>query len=378
MNKSGFKPSERGYTAAQRISYRLLVIILFIYGLIAIRNFLYPIAFGFLFAYLLFPFVKWLEKKRLPRILAIAISLISAVLIIVTIIIIAYQNIVPFVGKLPELAENGINTISDILARIAEKFGIDRAKAQEMVRTQTSSILERGNQLFAALFTATTNTFVSIGLIPIFIFLFLYYRTKFMYFLLKIAGKQYRWHMLSILREISTVMVRYVAGIIIVVIILSVINSFGIWIIGSRYPIPLGIASALFNFIPYIGTLIGGLVPLLFALIIEGDLVLVLRVVILFIIIQFIENNILTPNIVGGNVQINPFFIITGIFAASMVWGVPGMLLIVPFLAILRIVFSHMPLMKPYAFLLGEEGTSRHSITLSKIKSRWNKLINKN
>jgi predicted PurR-regulated permease PerM len=100
-------------------------------------------------------------------------------------------------------------------------------------------------------------------------------------------------------------------------------------------------------------------------------------VLFLFIIIQFIENNLLTPNIVGGNVKINPFFVITGLVAASMVWGIPGMLLVVPFLASLRIIFSYNEALRPYAFLLGTEGTGKHSITLSKIKALWSKIRNK-
>ncbi|MFO8053693.1 MAG: AI-2E family transporter [Bacteroidales bacterium] len=97
--------------------------------------------------------------------------------------------------------------------------------------------------------------------------------------------------------------------------------------------------------------------------------------VLLYIVIQFIENNILTPNIVGGNVKINPFFIITGLIAASMIWGIPGMLLIVPFLAILRIVFYHLSYMRPFSFLLGEEGTRRHAISVDNIQHFWRKTF---
>ncbi|MFW6224358.1 MAG: AI-2E family transporter, partial [Bacteroidota bacterium] len=173
---------------------------------------------------------------------------------------------------------------------------------------------------------------------------------------------------ITILREISKVAARYMGGVLIVVLILCIINSLGLWIIGMKYAIPLGIISAIFNFIPYFGTILGGLVPFLFAILVENNPALAFRVILLFIIIQFTENNLLTPNIVGGNVKVNPFFIITGLVAASMIWGIPGMLLIVPFLAIIKIIFSHIDSMKPFAFLLGQEGTAKHSITLSKIK----------
>jgi predicted PurR-regulated permease PerM len=163
-----------------------------------------------------------------------------------------------------------------------------------------------------------------------------------------------------------------------------VLNSLGLIIIGVKYPILLGIISAFFNFIPYFGTLMGGAVPLLFVLLTTTDpMYYTLKVIILFAIIQFTENNILTPNIVGSNVNINPFFIITGLVFGGMVWGIPGMLLIVPFLAIARIIFSHLDQWKPLSFLLGPKGTTQHSISIQNIREQFrkkknNKSTNKN
>ncbi|MGW8316778.1 MAG: AI-2E family transporter, partial [Bacteroidales bacterium] len=134
-----------------------------------------------------------------------------------------------------------------------------------------------------------------------------------------------------------------------------------------------GFTSAFFNFIPYFGTLMGGAIPLLFVLLTTSDpLHNALYVIILYAIVQVTENNILTPNIVGGNVKINPFFIILGLMAGGMIWGIPGMLVIVPFLAILRIICYHIEKMRPYAFLLGPRGTQKHSITMNKIKNALN------
>jgi predicted PurR-regulated permease PerM len=363
--------SEKRFMLAQRMTYTMLAIILFMYGLIAIRNFLYPVAFGFLLAYLLLPMVSWLEKRRVPRILASFITIIGVLSILVLAIFFAYNRIAPISGELPSLIETGIKNLSRMIAVIGEYLGFDRNETKQIIQNQTQSLLDAGGQNIQNVFAATASTLVAIGLLPVYIFLFLYYRTKFAYFLLKIVNPEHKRTMLEILREVSKVSAKYIGGVIIVVMILCVINSLGLWIIGMRFPVALGIISAVFNFIPYFGTLLGGLVPLLFALLVENDPILTFRVVILFIIIQFTENNILTPNIVGSNVKINPFFIITGLVAASMVWGIPGMLLIVPFLAITRIVFAHIDSMRPYAFLLGKEGTSKHSLTLKKIKNLW-------
>jgi predicted PurR-regulated permease PerM len=370
--KSGkeYNRSEHRFLMVQRFSYSLLAIILFVYGLIAVRNFLWPIAFGFLLSYLFFPVVNWLEKHKIPRILANFIVIITGLGILVSLALLAYSKISPIAGDFPKIAEAGLRNLADLVSVIGEYFGFDKQETSNFIKEQAGNLLTTGGQYVQDIFSATTTTIVNFGLLPVYIFLFLYYRTKFAYFLMMIFGRRHRQEVITILREISRVFVRYMAGVLAVVFILCIINSTGLMIIGMRYSIALGIISALFNFIPYFGTLIGGVVPLLFALIGENDPALAFRVVILFIIIQFIENNILTPNIVGGNVRVNPFFIITGLVAASLVWGIPGLLLIVPFLAITRIVLSHIDSMKPYAFLLGDQGTAKHAISIENIKKR--------
>lgn len=371
--RDNYKKSDIRYSMVQRISFSLLAMILFIYGLIAVRNFLWPIAFGFLLSYLFFPVVNWLEKHNIPRILANFMAIVTGLGILVSLGLLAYSKVTPVAGDFPGLAESGLRNLADSISRISEHFGFDKEETRALIKEQAGNILASGGQYLQDIFNATTSTIVNFGLLPVYIFLFLYYRTKFAYFLMMIFGRQHREEVITILREISQVFARYMAGVLAVVLILCVVNSTGLLIIGLKYPIAFGIISAIFNFIPYFGTLLGGTVPLLYALIGENDPAMAFRVVILFIIIQFIENNILTPNIVGGNVRVNPFFIITGLVAASIVWGIPGMLLIVPFLAIARIVFAHIDAMKPYAFLLGDQGTSKHSLTLDKIKKVFKK-----
>ncbi|MFW6042799.1 MAG: AI-2E family transporter [Marinilabiliaceae bacterium] len=373
MKHPGFNFSERRFLMVQRVGYTLLAIVLFVHALIAVREFLYPIAFGFLISYLLFPLVNWLEKKGVPRILANFIAIVGGLGVLFSLLLFAYSNVTPVVGDFPRLAQSGLRHLADSLSDLSEHFGFDRQETRQFLREQANRIFASGGEYLQDIFNATTSTLVSVGLLPVYVFLFLYYRTKFAYFLMMIVGREHRPELVTILREISQVFVRYIAGVLAVVFVLCILNSMGLWIIGMRYAIALGIISAVFNFIPYFGTLLGGAVPLLFALLIDNDPAMALRVVFLFVIIQFLENNILTPNIVGGNVRVNPFFIITGLVAASIIWGIPGMLLIVPFLAIVRIVLSHIDSMKPYAFLLGDTGTSRHAITVEKMKRFFGK-----
>jgi predicted PurR-regulated permease PerM len=94
-------------------------------------------------------------------------------------------------------------------------------------------------------------------------------------------------------------------------------------------------------------------------------------VLIQFFVVQFTENNILTPNITGSYVQINPLVIIFSLIAASMIWGIPGMLIVIPYLGLFKIVCENVDELKPLGFLLGTRGTERHSFTIKSVQRRF-------
>jgi len=351
----------------------IITTIFIIFGLIQAKNFLFPIALGSLLAYLLFPVANFLEKHHFPRIAAIVTSIILAIIIIFGVFLFISTQIQTMVKGFPDLKENALNNLEIIQASVENLFMGTNIQIDQYFKQPVSLFFESGGQGINKIFTATTGTIVKIGLMPVYIFLFLYYRTKFAYFILKLVPEDKEFLTINILKDIAKVTPRYMGGVLMVVSILCFLNSFGLFIIGIKYPVILGVISALFNLIPYFGTLLGGVIPLLFTLL-TGDLPQdPMGVIFLFAIIQFTENNILTPNIVGGNIKISPFFIIIGLVAGSMIWGVSGMIVIVPFLAILRIIFLHIPSMHAWSFLLGTGGTRKYAITFQGIKNKMHK-----
>ncbi len=352
-----------------RIAYSLLSITLLVYGLIMAKNFLYPIAFGALFAYLLFPLANYLELKGVHRVLSILISIILALAIITLIFFLFYRQLMHMFDNFGELQQYANRNIENLQNNLESMLGLKDNRIEEFLKQQVNYFFSNEGGDFKQLFSSTTGAIARLVILPVYVFLFLFYRTKFAYFILKISNKNEKKLVLKILRDISTVAAKYMGGVTLVVLILCVLNSAGLLIIGVKYAILLGILSALFNYIPYFGTLLGGSIPLAFVLLTTNDpLTYGIQVAILFVIVQFTENNILTPNIVGGNVRINPFFIILSLVLGSSIWGIPGMLVIVPALAMARVIFSNVDSLNPYAFLLGPRGTQKYSITLHKIK----------
>lgn len=360
-----------------RLTYLLLAVILVIYGSIMARAFLYPLAFGILLAYMLYPVVNYLEKKGMPRIFSILLPILTGIAIVVFIALFLLKRINLFMDDLPYFRDKTVEHIESIQQYIEREYNIS---AERLKNFLLSKIFEIGTQS-GKLFTTTTGTIFVILMQPVYVFLFLYYRTKFAYFFLKIAGKHNRSIAVDVLREISTVVTRYMLGVSTVVLILCFFNSAGLLIIGIKYPLLLGVISAFFSFIPYFGNVIGGSIPFVFALLTEDSPVYAFRILVFVYIVHFIENNILSPNIVGNQIRINPFVIILGLIAGAMIWGLPGMLVTIPFLAILHIILIKIPSMQPYAFLLGTRGTRRHELTQENMKrffqTIWGKLNKK-
>ena len=365
------------YPLYVKVAFVLLSIILFLYGMIVARDFLYPIFFGVLLAYLLYPFANSLEKFGIPRILANIISILLAILILGMGFLFIYNQLDRMIGDLPELRNKAVRNVETLLGNFKRFSNLEAGTIEEFLKDNVRYLFDTSTMAFNNLFTATTGTLFKIGIMPVYVFLFLFYRTKFAYFILKLTREENKRKIIKILRDVSKVASNYMGGVLVVVGVLCVINSTGLYIIGIKYAIALGIISAIFNFIPYFGTLLGGAVPLLFTLLVGEDPTDAFKVIALFALVQFTENNILTPNIVGNHVKINPFFIIIGLVAAAMVWGIPGMLVIVPSLAVLKIIFENIPEYRPIAFLLGMEGTSKHAITLANIKRFWRRKVGK-
>jgi predicted PurR-regulated permease PerM len=359
-----------------RLAFILLALFLGVYAIIVARDFLYPIAFGLLLAYLLYPLVNYLEKKDFPRIISILIGLVLLIGIIYGAGIFIFRRMGGLIDDLPSLKTKAISNIDTIIHSIEDTFGIKDDKLNIALKESVNGMFQSGSESFNRLFKNTTGTIIKILLLPVYIFLFLYYRTKFAHFILKMVAENKRLVMIKILRGVSTVAAKYMGGVFIVASILGVINAIGFSIIGLDYPIFLGIVAAIMSFIPYFGTLMGYVFPFLFALLMMDSPKYGGEVIIQYFIVHFIENNFLTPYIVGNQLSINPFFIIVGLIAAAMVWGIPGMMVIVPMLAIAKIIFENVPTLHPYAYLLGPKGTRKHTLSMENVRKRYNKMKN--
>lgn len=351
----------------QKATIILLFFILLIYGLIQAKTLLYPIALAMLFTFLLLPVANYLERKGLTRILTNFIVIFGIAAVIALVLFLMYSQVGALIDEMPDLKTHAQQNVESMAQSISKRIGVSTDEFKTWVNNHINNVGE--NQFFVnTIIPTTTTTVMAIGLMPVYIFLMLYYRDKFYKFLMMIFPERSHDKAVRVITEISHVTKHYMRGAFVVVLILCVLNSVGLLIVGVKFAVLMGIISAICNFIPYFGTLIGALFPLAMALFAGDSSNEVIGVIILFIIIQFTENNILTPNITGGNVQINPFVTIVSIIIGGMIWGIPGMFVVVPITGMLKIVLDNYEPTRPLAFLIGVRGTEKHSVTMQKLK----------
>lgn len=352
-----------------RLTVMLLFWCLLFYALIAARTFLYPLALGILFALLLLPVTSRLERWGLPRILANLLGLVLGGGILYGVLFFLYRQIAALSRELPNIQEQAAANLHDLMGSVAARVGIRMTpELEQSVLDRLEAVLRGTGDSLGEVMNATGNTLLAIGLMPVYVFMFLYYRNKFARFLMMLVPDDAQEMGRTVLEKVSHVTTRYMTGMFAVVLILSVLNSAGFMIIGLKYAVLMGVIAAICNIIPYFGTIIGYSIPFVFAFLTGSSFELAFAVLFQFFIIQFSENNIITPNILGGMLRINPFVIILGVLGGGMLWGLPGMFIIVPVLAMFKVLCDHVPVMKPYAFLLGDRGTERHSITARKLR----------
>lgn len=340
----------------------LLLLVTIVFICIFLKNLLVPLFFAVLFAYLLFPASSRLESFGMPRIITN--------LLLITTTILALSGLIYGGGVLVSNFTENLSNIKDQLEQNLQFFqhslgnilGISEDRIDSSVESFGGSV-----DYILNFFTATTNAIVAFGLIPVYTFLLLLYRNKFRTFLNDITPQKGRPTVDRVVEQISHIVPKYLKGLIMVVIILMFINSTIFWAIGLNFPILLGVIAALFNIIPYLGTVLGFAAVLLVVLATQEPS-LALWVIIVFFPVQFFENNILTPNITGAYVQINPLVIILSLIAGAMMWGLPGMLMVIPFLAMIKIIFENIEKTKPIAFLISANGVESYTPSMSKIK----------
>ncbi len=367
----------RKLTGLERVTYILLFTILLIYALREAKHFLYPIALAVLFSYLLYPLVNFFEKPlRIPRAIAILLAISISFIVLYFAASFYGAQIKNMISDFPTIKKQAVANLKSFQYLIENKLHISVEEQERWLQQQITKGLESAGDILKVVSAKAIGTIEALLLIPIFIFFMLFYRERWRNFILMIADRPGSNSKLTddLLNQISKVTTRYIVGVIIDVTILAISHTTFLTLIGLKYSIAIGVMTAMFSFIPYFGTLISGIVPLTFSLILSSNPYMPLFILLYFWFITFVDHNILLPTIVGGNVHLNPLITILSVIAAAIVWGIPGMIIIIPTIGVIKIVCDNVEGLEPYGYVLGVD---THPKALKKLKNIFAKIKEK-
>jgi predicted PurR-regulated permease PerM len=342
------------------------------------KSILFPIMLSCFLAILVSPITARLEKHKVPKALATLFSLIFMLLTLTGIIYFFYVQSLSFSEDFDVVSERFAKLLADTNLWVNSRFNLQLEYSGIDIR---NSILRKISQNMGTLSSGIISTAGKLTLfliIPVYLFLFIYYRHFLVEFIMKTFDQEDRPRVRRVITKIKLVTQSYFKGVILVMIILAVLNSIALISLGIEHAVLFAVFAAVLNIIPFVGPIIGSIFPAIYALLTKDSLFYPVAVIAAFYIIQLMESNIFTPGIVGKNVSMNPLMTIIALFIGSFIWGLEGMILFIPGMAILKVIFDEVDGLQPYGFLLGalEQPTTLRQAYFfeewwEKIRKKW-------
>jgi predicted PurR-regulated permease PerM len=317
------------------------------------ESILAPIAYSAIIAILLNPVVNFLVNHRFNKVVAIGIAVLFAIVICIGFLLFISSQCSMFVETYPKLVEKFDVTIQQLVSWVSENMGVKPARINQWIKqTQGDFINNLGTRVSSTLGTIS-SMLVVMFLIPVYTFMILFYKQLLLEFIRKAFNSNYHVAVVEVLNSTKVIIQSYLTGLLIEAVLVAILNSVGLLLLGVDYAIILGITGALLNVIPYIGGIIATALPMLIAFITKDSALSPLLVLLVYLIIQFIDNHYIIPSVVASKVKLNALISLTVVLVGGSIWGIAGMFLSIPFTAIVKVIFDHIDPLKPWGFLLG-------------------------
>lgn len=333
----------------------MLFIIVMVFFLIVGKGLLIPLFMGGFFAILFTPFANWLENYKVPRVLSTILALLLMITLVGGLITFVVNNVSNFTKDFENVSGRIQQVAEQIDTWTSENFGIDENLDEKATSGYVKNYLNENSRGISGFVLNAVGSLTGVILIPLFMFFFLLYRDHLTNVMVSIYRDKDATLVKMRITSLRKVILNYIVGVGKVMLILAVLNISAYTALGIKHAIFFGVIGAILNIIPYVGPFFGVLLPVFYSFLTKDSLFYPIAVLVIFQVIQMIEGNFLTPKIVGGNVNLNAFVTLLGLLVGGTIWGVAGMILAIPVMAIIREIFELNDSTKPFAMLLGEE-----------------------
>jgi predicted PurR-regulated permease PerM len=345
---------EYNFPYVVRLAFALICVTILVYWMYILDSIVPLLLFSILFAIAIYPLVAWLERKNMGRVVAITIGILAFALVGAGIIAVLCYQVSDFTEMLPQLTEKVNESLNKVQLWAFERFKIPPSRQLNELQKYTQNLANSGRTLVGTALTTTTNMLTNLSILPVYVFFLLYYRDLFKQFFYKVFKDVKKAKINEVLSKIYDVVHSYLSGLFIVTLIVGTLNSIGLLALGIPSAFFFGFLAASLLILPYIGILVGSILPIVVALVTKDSPMYAVGVAGVFFFIQMLEGNIITPYIVGSKISVNPLVAILGLFLGGSLWGIAGMALALPLTATLKVIFDAVDPLKPYGFLMGE------------------------
>lgn len=318
------------------------------------RSILVPVVFATILAIVLHPVVNFFVDKKVNRVLAIILTLLLTFLVIAAFGALIISQASRLSDSLPVLADKFNEMLNQAITWVSSHFDINTHKVNDWIIKVRGQLINSSSAAIGSTLVSLGNLLIVIFLIPVYVFMLLFYNPILIEFIHRIFSSGNQSKVSEVVTQTKTVIQRYLIGLIIEAGIIAVLNTVALLALGIEYALLLGIIGALLNIIPYIGGLVAVALPMIVALITKESAWYPVYVMVLYYIIQLIDNNFIVPKIVASKVKLNALFSLLVVFVGNAIWGIPGMFISIPLLAIIKLICDHVEPLKPWGFVLGD------------------------
>jgi putative permease len=337
----------------ERLSLVLVGLIALGYLVVLAKDLVDPLIFGFLFAILLLPICNFLERKlRLPRSMASLVSILLLIAFVGGILYLVGTQIARLADDWPMLQKQVGQSIENIREWVENSFHINMDKQMDYVHSATNKLMSSGGSVIGTTFGAVSSLLLFYSFIIIFTFLVLLYRRILLKFLIWVFNEDNQGIVMDIVENIQSILRQYILGLLLEMVVVAAVACTAFWIIGIKYAVLLGLIVGMFNIVPYVGIFTAMFLSVMITFA-TGNVKDVVYVIASVLGIHAIDANVLLPTIVGSKVRLNALISFLGIVIGEMIWGLSGMFLAIPVIAILKIIFDRIESLKPWGFLFG-------------------------
>lgn len=339
-----------------KVSLTLISLAVIVTALYIGQHILIPLLLSLLFAILLRPLVVFLNKKlKFPHVIAVLVSVTLFVVFVSGIVFFISWQVSDITHDWNKIKHNVSLHYEHLQNWVKQRYHLSYNKQERYIQQVKDESMNGNSEFMSSTLSSFTDTLLNAILIPIYTFLILLYRNLFIKFLSKIVHKSKEHILEDILTQIKTVVQSYIVGLLIEMGVVGTLTTVGLMLLGVEYAVLLGVITAILNLIPYIGILVASVVAVLATLVNSSDLSVVIGVLALSVFVQFIDNNILVPKIIGNKVRINALVSIVGVIIGGALAGIAGMFLAIPMIAILKVIFDRIDALSPWGYLMGDD-----------------------